>query len=64
MLPFSKDVANSIRSSHANYEVRKKKEREVLQKGGRRKAEAKVKLKLKKEKWMICSRRKKAQRLC
>ena len=31
-LPFSKDVANSIRSSHASYEVRKKKEREVMKK--------------------------------
>ena len=56
-LPFSKDVANSIRSSHASYEERKKKEREVMKKGDRRKTEAKVKLK--KEKWMICSRRKK-----
>ena len=63
-LPFSKDVANSICSSHASYEERKKKEREVMkkQKGDRKKTEAKVKLK--KEKWMICSRRKKAQRLC
>ena len=61
-LPFSKDVANSIRSSHARYEERKKKEREVMKKGDRRKTEAKVKLK--KEKWMICLRRKKAQRLC
>ena len=31
-LPFSKDVANSIRSSHASYEERKKKEREVIKK--------------------------------
>jgi len=57
-LPFSRDVANSIRSSHAIYEERKKKEREVMKKGDRRKTEAKVKLK--KENWMICSRRKKA----
>ena len=61
-LPFSKDVANSIRSSHASYEERKKKVGWVIKKGDRRKTEAKVKLK--KEKWMICSRRKKAQRLC
>ena len=60
-LPFSKDVANNIRSFHASYEERKK-EREVMKKGDRRKTEAKVNLK--KEKWMICSRRKKAQRLC
>ena len=31
-LPFSKDVADSIRSSHAGYEERKKKEREVTKK--------------------------------
>ena len=31
-LPFSKDVANSIRSSHASYEERKKEEREVMKK--------------------------------
>ena len=31
-LPFSKDVANNIRSFHASYEERKKKEREVMKK--------------------------------
>ena len=31
-LPFSKDVASNIRSSHASYEERKKKEREVMKK--------------------------------
>ena len=51
-LPFSKDVANSILSSHASYEERKKRQREVMKKGDKRKTEAKVKLK--KEKWMIC----------
>ena len=31
-LPFSKDLTNSIRSSHESYEERKKKEREVMKK--------------------------------